>query len=103
MIGREESATTTPRIETATRRELRLASTVLKGSRGSTSEVVDTLTFSAIQTYSSGEEVAWIETAGGGAEPEHPAPTVQLVAADRQRRHHRTAPMGRATPWRSWR
>ena len=43
---------------------------------------VDELAFPAIQTYSSGEEVAWIETAGGGAEPEHPAPTVQLVAAD---------------------
>ncbi len=42
----------------------------------------DTLTFPAIQTYSSGEEVPWIETAGGGAEPEHPAPSVQLVAAD---------------------
>jgi uncharacterized protein YcnI len=43
---------------------------------------VDALTFPAIQTYSSGEEVPWIETAGGGAEPEHPAPSVQLVAAD---------------------
>ena len=42
---------------------------------------VDELAFPAIQTYSSGEEVAWIETGGGGAEPEHPAPTVQLVAA----------------------
>ena len=42
---------------------------------------VDELAFPAIQTYSSGEEVAWIETAGGGAEPEHPAPSVQLVAA----------------------
>ena len=42
---------------------------------------VDELAFPAIQTYSSGEEVAWIETAGGGAEPERPAPSVQLVAA----------------------
>ena len=42
----------------------------------------DSLTFPAIQTYSSGEEVAWIETeTAGGAEPEHPAPTVQLAAA----------------------
>ena len=44
---------------------------------------VGELAFPAIQTYSSGEEVAWIDTAAeGGAEPEHPAPTVQLVAAD---------------------
>jgi periplasmic copper chaperone A len=42
---------------------------------------VDELSFPAIQTYSSGEEVAWIETADAGAEPEHPAPTVRLVAA----------------------
>ena len=43
---------------------------------------VDELSFPAIQTYSSGEEVAWIDAAtDGAAEPEHPAPTVQLVAA----------------------
>jgi periplasmic copper chaperone A len=40
---------------------------------------VDELAFPAIQTYSSGDEVAWIET---GADAEHPAPTVELVAAD---------------------
>jgi uncharacterized protein YcnI len=40
------------------------------------------LVFPAVQTYSSGEEVAWIEAStAGGAEPEHPAPSVQLVAA----------------------
>lgn len=39
------------------------------------------LTFPAIQTYSSGEEVAWIDqSTEGGAEPEHPAPTLQLAA-----------------------
>ena len=44
---------------------------------------VDELTFPAVQTYSSGEEVAWIDTAAsGGAEPEHPAPSVQLAPAD---------------------
>src|SRR4029079_5283205 len=43
---------------------------------------VDELAFPAIQTYSSGEEVAWIDTAEGEPEAEHPAPTVQLVAAD---------------------
>jgi uncharacterized protein YcnI len=43
---------------------------------------VDVLSFPAIQTYSSGEEVAWIDTATpGGAEVEHPAPTVQLADA----------------------
>jgi uncharacterized protein YcnI len=42
---------------------------------------VSELSFPAIQTYSGGEEVAWIEASSpGGAEPEHPAPTVQLVA-----------------------
>ena len=44
---------------------------------------VSELVFPAVQTYSSGEEVAWIEeTPEGGAEPELPAPTLQLVAAD---------------------
>lgn len=37
----------------------------------------------AIQTYSDGTVVSWIEVpaAGSSAEPEHPAPTSQLVAA----------------------
>ena len=44
---------------------------------------VTELVFPAVQTYSSGEEVAWIEeTTEGGPEPELPAPTLQLVAAD---------------------
>lgn len=40
-----------------------------------------TLTFKAIQTYSDGTSVAWIETAapGSSAEPENPAPTLQLA------------------------
>lgn len=42
---------------------------------------VDHLAFPAIQTYSSGEEVSWIEpTVEGEDEPEHPAPTLALVA-----------------------
>ena len=42
----------------------------------------DELVFKALQTYSSGEVVSWIdETPEGGAEPEHPAPVVHLVAA----------------------
>jgi periplasmic copper chaperone A len=40
-----------------------------------------TLTFKAIQTYSDKTEVSWIEEATGGAEPEHPAPTLTLPAA----------------------
>jgi uncharacterized protein YcnI len=44
---------------------------------------VDELGFPAIQTYASGEEVSWIEpTPASGEEPEHPTPTLQLVAAD---------------------
>lgn len=39
-----------------------------------------TLTFPALQTYSSGEVVRWIETAASGApEPEHPAPTLTVT------------------------
>jgi uncharacterized protein YcnI len=42
---------------------------------------VDSLAFPAIQTYSSGEEVAWIDpVVEGEDEPEHPAPTLALVA-----------------------
>lgn len=43
---------------------------------------VPTLTFKALQTYSDGTVVRWIETrTPGGAEPEHPAPSVTLAAA----------------------
>jgi uncharacterized protein len=43
---------------------------------------VDELPFPTIQTYSSGEEVAWIEVASEGEEePERPAPVLELVAA----------------------
>jgi uncharacterized protein len=39
------------------------------------------LTFTALQTYSSGEQVRWNEvSADGAAEPEHPAPTLQITA-----------------------
>jgi uncharacterized protein YcnI len=42
---------------------------------------VESLSFPTIQTYSSGEEVAWIDLVGDeGTEPEHPAPTVDFVA-----------------------
>jgi uncharacterized protein YcnI len=42
----------------------------------------DKLVFKAIQTYSDGEVVRWIEEAAEGAsEPEHPAPVLTLTAA----------------------
>jgi periplasmic copper chaperone A len=44
---------------------------------------VTSLTFKAIQTYSDGSSVSWIEepAPGSTSEPEHPAPTLQLAAA----------------------
>jgi periplasmic copper chaperone A len=42
-----------------------------------------TMVFKALQTYSDGTVVRWIEpSTPGGPEPEHPAPTLTLVAAD---------------------
>jgi uncharacterized protein YcnI len=43
----------------------------------------DAMTFKAIQTYSDGKVVSWIEepAAPGAAEPDFPAPTLQLAAA----------------------
>jgi uncharacterized protein len=43
---------------------------------------VDSLQFKALQTYSDGNVVRWIEnTPAGGPEPEHPAPTLTLTKA----------------------
>ena len=43
---------------------------------------VDSITFKAVQTYSNGEVVRWIEEATpGGAEPERPAPVLKLTKA----------------------
>ncbi|HEV7213466.1 MAG TPA: YcnI family protein [Blastococcus sp.] len=43
---------------------------------------VDSLTFSAVQTYSDGKQVAWIEpTVAGAPEPAHPAPVLTLTGA----------------------
>jgi uncharacterized protein YcnI len=51
-------------------------------SVGKLPEGVDSLTFPAVQTYSDGQVVKWEEIAkDGAAEPEHPAPTLKLVAA----------------------
>jgi uncharacterized protein len=42
----------------------------------------NSLTFKAIQTYSNGDVVSWIQrTAKGAPEPEHPAPVLKLTAA----------------------
>jgi uncharacterized protein YcnI len=41
-----------------------------------------TLVFKALQTYSNGDVVTWNETGVGGAEPEHPAPTLEITAPD---------------------
>jgi uncharacterized protein YcnI len=43
----------------------------------------DSMVFKAIQTYSDGTQVQWIEepAPGSTAEPEHPAPTLKLAAA----------------------
>ena len=42
----------------------------------------DSLTFKTVQTYDNSQEEAWIdETVAGQAEPEHPAPVLNLTAA----------------------
>jgi len=48
------------------------------------SDNADTLTFKALQTYSNGDVVRWIDppAVNGAPEPEHPAPTLTLVSAD---------------------
>lgn len=47
---------------------------------------VSSLTFKAIQTYSDRSVVSWIElpAPGSSAQPEHPAPTLELAAAPAQ-------------------
>ncbi|MBX6389482.1 MAG: YcnI family protein [Frankia sp.] len=52
-------------------------------SAGPLPEDVDTLTFKVLQSYSDGEVVRWIdESAPGQPEPEYPAPTLTLTAAE---------------------
>lgn len=41
----------------------------------------DSITFKALQTYSDGEIVRWIEEPSAGSEPEHPAPVLKLTKA----------------------
>jgi uncharacterized protein YcnI len=43
---------------------------------------VTSLSFPTVQSYDDGTSVSWVETpTEGGAEPEHPAPTVEVAAA----------------------
>jgi uncharacterized protein YcnI len=53
---------------------------------------VDAVTFKAVQTYSDGKVVSWIETpaSGSSAEPAHPAPTIALAAATGSADNHAT-------------
>jgi uncharacterized protein len=51
-------------------------------SAGPLATRVKSLTFKAVQTYSDGDVVNWIESAVKGApEPSHPAPTLKLTTA----------------------
>ncbi|MFC0435642.1 DUF1775 domain-containing protein [Kutzneria buriramensis] len=52
---------------------------------GPLADNVDKLTFKALQTYSNGDVVRWIDppAADGAPEPEHPAPTLTLVSEDK--------------------
>jgi uncharacterized protein YcnI len=58
-----------------------------------------TLTFKAIQHYSDNTNVSWVEVAGpGAAEPDHPAPTLDLAAASSGPTVTATPSAGAATP-----
>ena len=52
----------------------------------------DQIVFKALQTYSDGDVVRWIElTPAGGVEPEHPAPVLTLEKAAAGADHHAAA------------
>ncbi|MFB7593160.1 YcnI family protein [Streptomyces sp. NPDC056160] len=64
-------------------------------SVGALPEDADQLVFKALQTYSNNEVVRWIEVPQKGqAEPDNPAPTLQLTAADDA---HQAAAQGTST------
>ncbi|MEU5087197.1 YcnI family protein [Streptomyces sp. NPDC021356] len=64
-------------------------------SVGALPEDADQLVFKALQTYSNNEVVRWIEVPQKGqAEPDNPAPTLQLTAADDA---HQAAAQGAST------
>jgi uncharacterized protein YcnI len=63
-------------------------------SAGPLPKDIDMLVLPTTQTYDSGKVSAWdAPPAKDGAEPEHPAPTVPLVAGDPSGDDHGTAPM----------
>jgi uncharacterized protein YcnI len=51
-------------------------------SAGPLPEDADKLVFKALQTYTGGEVVRWIDEPTGAEEPEHPAPTLTLTKAE---------------------
>lgn len=51
-------------------------------SVGPLPEDADQLVFKALQTYQNGEVVRWIQESADGTEPEHPAPVLELTAAE---------------------
>jgi uncharacterized protein YcnI len=54
---------------------------------GALPDDASSLTFKAIQTYANGDVVRWIDVASGGANAEHPAPTVKLTAVTVAKKH----------------
>jgi uncharacterized protein YcnI len=64
----------------------------------------DTVSFPATQTYADGAVVTWDQAPGpGGAEPEHPAPTLNLAGGSASPAHQSTpststAPSAKAAP-----
>jgi uncharacterized protein YcnI len=53
----------------------------------------DQLAFKALQTYSDGKTVRWIEKASGGEEPENPAPVLKLTAKGTDESADSTTPL----------
>jgi uncharacterized protein YcnI len=59
----------------------------------------DSVTFPATQTYADGTVVKWDQPpAPGGAEPEHPAPTLALAGGSTPKPTHHPAPTASAAP-----
>jgi uncharacterized protein YcnI len=56
-------------------------------SAGPMPENADELVFKALQTYTGGEVVRWIEEQSGSEEPEHPAPVLKLTKAESDDHH----------------
>jgi uncharacterized protein YcnI len=69
---------------TATTEQARIAKDQLQMFRVSLGRLpdADQLVFKAVQTYSDGEVVRWIEEKSGSEEPATPAPVLELVAAE---------------------